>query len=326
MGGIVIIFWNPQQRRLRAGWRLLIQLHLFVAMLVGLAVVGRGLGQGLAAAVVGTLLYLALGLGAAWVLARFVDHRPLVDYGFRLDPQWWLDFGFGFVLGAALMTGIFLVERASGWLTVAAPAVTKSGLTPVPAFLLSLFFYAVVAANEEFTFRGYQLRNLAEGLAGHWLGPRAATVAAWLFASAVFGLAHATNDGATTLSTLNLVVLTGGVLGLPVLLTGELAISIGLHLSWNLFQGTVYGFPVSGSVPSRGLLITEQGGPQLWTGGAFGPEGGLLATLAGVVGCGLIALWVRARCGRLALRSSLARYECPAPNGPSDGAGTTVPS
>jgi membrane protease YdiL (CAAX protease family) len=44
-----------------------------------------------------------------------------------------------------------------------ATAVTESGLAPGAALLLSVFFYLVVAFNEEFAFRGYQLRNLAEG-------------------------------------------------------------------------------------------------------------------------------------------------------------------
>jgi membrane protease YdiL (CAAX protease family) len=309
MGHMKNIFWNGQQRRLRAGWRLLIQPILFFAMLVGLAVLSYGLRPGPGSAAIGTGLYLALGLGVAWLLARFVDRRPLADYGLHLAPGWWLDLAFGLFLGGTLMSGIFVTEHLAGWLQVAAPAVTESGLTPGAAVLLSLFFYAAVAANEEFAFRGYQVRNLAEGLAGWPLGPRAAIAAAWLISSAFFGLAHATNDSATALSTLNIMLLTGWLLGLAYVLTGELAIPIGLHLSWNLFQGTVYEFTVSGSVPSRRLFITEQGGPVLWTGGSFGPEGGLLATACAAVGCVLICLWVRARRGRLALHTALARYE-----------------
>jgi membrane protease YdiL (CAAX protease family) len=166
----------------------------------------------------------------------------------------------------------------------------------------------VVAINEELAFRGYQLRNLAEGLAGQRVGPRLAIAGAWAISSLAFGLGHATNESATVLSTLNLVA--GGILlSLPYLLTGELALSIGLHTSWNLFQGSVYGFPVSGSVPSRRVLIPEQSGPELWTGGAFGPEGGLLATLAILGGCLLIVLWVGVQQGPLGLHLSLARYE-----------------
>jgi membrane protease YdiL (CAAX protease family) len=206
------------------------------------------------------------------------------------------------------MTGIFLTERLTGWITVTAPPVTESGLSPGPAALLSLTFYFTVAAIEEFTFRGYQLQNLSEGLAGQRLGAQAAIVAALLLSSAIFGLLHATNSNATATSTLN-ITLAGVLLGLPYILTGELAISIGLHLSWNFFQGTVFGFPVSGSVPSRRLLIPEQSGPTLWTGGAFGPEGGLLGTVATVIGCVLVIAWGKFRYGRVAIDSALARYE-----------------
>jgi membrane protease YdiL (CAAX protease family) len=291
MNAIKRMFWNDGQCRLRMVWRLLIQFNLFVTMLAGLAVIPKVLGESPASVVILASVYLAAGLALACLLARFIDHRPLADYGFHVTCRWWLDFGFGLFLGAALMTGIFLAERFAGWVRVQAPAVTTSGLAPVKALLLSIFFYVVVAFNEEFAFRGFQFRNLAEGLAGWRLGSRAALLCACAVSSAAFGLAHITNDNSTVLSTIN-IMLAGLLLSLPYLLTGELAVPIGMHTAWNLFQAAVFGFPVSGSAPKRRVLIPEQDGPVLWTGGDFGPEGGILATIALVVGCGLIALWV----------------------------------
>jgi membrane protease YdiL (CAAX protease family) len=320
MGEIVFLFWNKQQRRLRAGWRLVVQVLLLLATLVGLAVVADLLAQGLGTTVLVTVLYLALGLGAAWLLARLIDRRPLADYGFHLSRTWWLDLGFGFALGAALMTGICLAECLAGWLTLTVCQETESGPAPFLAFLASLGFYAVVAANEEFAFRGYQLRNLAEGLAGRRLGERTALVLAWLTSSALFGVAHLTNEHTTALSTLN-IVLFGGLMALPYLATGELSIPIGLHWSWNLFQGTVYGLAVSGSVPTRRLLAPQQAGPDVWTGGSFGPEGGLLASVSVVVGCALTVLWIRGRNGRLGLDASLAHYRGRPQPGPSPATG-----
>jgi hypothetical protein len=110
------------------------------------------------------------------------------------------------------------------------------------------------------------------------------------------------------MSTLN-IVFAGVLLSLPFLLTGELAIPIGLHTTWNLFQGTVYGFPVSGSAPTRRLLVLEQGGPELWTGGAFGPEAGLVGLAWTLIGCVLVVVWVARRRGGLGLHRELAQYE-----------------
>jgi hypothetical protein len=105
------IFWNREEHRLRAGWRLLIQLTLFIVMLVGLAFASKVLGTSPPAVAVGSGLYFFLGLAAAWILACLIDRRPWADYGLHFDKTWWLDFGFGLVLGAILMTGIFAAER-----------------------------------------------------------------------------------------------------------------------------------------------------------------------------------------------------------------------
>jgi hypothetical protein len=93
------------------------------------------------------------------------------------------------------------------------------------------------------------------------------------------------------------------------LLTGELAIPIGVHITWNFFQGNVFGFPVSGSDFSMATFIgIQQGGPELWTGGPFGPEAGLLGLGGIFLGGALTYLWVRWRYGRAGLRTQLAEY------------------
>jgi uncharacterized protein len=90
-------------------------------------------------------------------------------------------------------------------------------------------------------------------------------------------------------------------------LSGELAIPIGLHITWNFFQGAVYGFPVSGfGAFGPTLLTTEQGGPQVWTGGSFGPEGGLLVPGIMLLGMSLVALWTHLRTGKVSLHTPIA--------------------
>jgi hypothetical protein len=97
------------------------------------------------------------------------------------------------------------------------------------------------------------------------------------------------------------------MLGTGYVLTGQLAIPIGLHVTWNLFQGNVFGFPVSGlDLTGATFIATRQAGPTLLTGGPFGPEAGLIAPAAMAVGVGLIALRVRHRTGKLGLHPPLA--------------------
>jgi membrane protease YdiL (CAAX protease family) len=303
------VFWNAGEHRPRAGWRLPIQLLLFVALLFAVRGILVAAGENV---VVGALLaggcYLAAGLGLAWLLARFPDRRPVADFGFHLDRGWWLDFGFGLVLGALMVTGIFGCEYWAGWISVRASPDCGSPLLLTQVLLVSLLVYAAVGLNEEFTFRGYQLRNLAEGLSGRWIGPRLAVVLALGVSATAFGLSHLGNPNASVVRTAN-IVLGGLAFGLPFVLTGELAIPLGLHVGWNYCEGTVFGFAVSGRVPLRRVLDLEQGGPDLWTGGAFGPEGGLLAVVTIVLGSAVALLWIAWRRGPLGVYAPLARYE-----------------
>ena len=58
------------------------------------------------------------------------------------------------------------------------------------------------------------------------------------------------------------------------LTTKQLWLPIGLH-GWNFFGGVGFGFPVSG-LDIFQLTRINVSGPELWTGGAFGPEAGLV--------------------------------------------------
>jgi hypothetical protein len=97
-------------------------------------------------------------------------------------------------------------------------------------------------------------------------------------------------------------------LGLGFILTGELAIPIGLHITWNFFQGNVFGFPVSGTTPIVTFIGINQRGPEIMTGGAFGPEAGLIGLIAIAIGVGLIYAYLQWRDGEVRLKLNLATY------------------
>ena len=244
---------------------------------------------------------------SVWLAGRLFDRRPFSAFGFHLGAGWWLDLLFGMVLGALLITGLFLVELGLGWVRITGTFETYRTNAPfVVSMLLPIAAFLCVGFYEETIFRGYQLKNAAEGLNNPGLGPRRAILLAWVLSSIFFAVLHADNPNATSISTLN-IVLAGLMLGFGYVLTGELAIPIGLHITWNTFQGTVYGFPVSGYEPSGAtFLATEQGGPALWTGRSFGPEGGLLIPAVMLLGMFLIALWTRLRTGKVSLHTPIA--------------------
>jgi membrane protease YdiL (CAAX protease family) len=250
------------------------------------------------------------------VAGRLWDRRDWTDYGFRLDGAWFADLAFGLVLGAALMLLIFALEWAAGSVRVVAVFQSGGDTSFWHALLWPLFTFLAIGFTEEAFVRGYILRNTAEGLRWGPISPPAALVLAWLSSSAFFGWLHWGNPNASLTSTIG-IALGGLLLGLGYVLTGRLALSIGLHVTWNLFEGTVLGFPVSGiDLSAARVLVTEQSGPDLWTGGAFGPEAGLLGALVCLGGGALIVWWARRRGGRLGLASELACYRPPARRAP----------
>ena len=316
---IVEMFWDSTDRRMRALWRLILHALLIVGGLLALTLlpgvsIGYGGGETDAApnvlkGVAPMLIFGLVVVAATLLAARFFDRRPISDLGLQLSARWWRDLTFGLLLGALLMFLIFLIELALGWVTIEGAFYTSLPLPFSVAFIAFLVLFASVGFYEELMSRGYYFKNLAEGFNFGPVGRKVAIFLALLISAVIFGLLHAVNPNATTFSTINL-FLAGVFLGVPVLLTDELAISIGVHIAWNFFQGNVFGFPVSGYTIFRTTVIdVAQGGPDLWTGGAFGPEAGLLGIAAMIVGSLLMIWWVKRTRGTVGFAHSLAEYQ-----------------
>lgn len=168
---------------------------------------------------------------------------------------------FSLVVGIAFALGIYKIVGAGD-------------VTGMPAALVAVAI--VPAFTEELLFRGILFRWIEE-FAGSW--------AALGLTSALFGLAHILNPGATWFSSLAIAVEAGLLLGAVYMLTRSLWMPIGLHAAWNFVEGPVFGVPVSGG-PASGAVRALITGPQLLSGGPFGLEGSVIAvvvaTTAGV--------------------------------------------
>jgi membrane protease YdiL (CAAX protease family) len=305
----VSVVWNRAERRPRLPVRLVLT-AVVAAVLAGLLAVGLRLLAAVGSLpsfeadspvlrAVGSLVAAVLVVAVVAVAGIAVDRRRLADFGFHLDRDWWVDCAFGAALGVALMGGILLVGVAAGWFRVTGYAVTTGG--PFAVLVVAyLVLFVAVSVSEELAVRGYLLTNLAEGLRVGPLTGRVALGLGVLLTSGLFGLLHAGNPNATLASTAT-IGLAGVLLAAGYALTGELAIPLGLHFSWNFAQGVLFGFPVSGLRLGVAVIETREAGPDLVTGGRFGPEAGLLGIAAILVGIATIAWWVRARTDRLRL-------------------------
>jgi membrane protease YdiL (CAAX protease family) len=308
--------WSRAERRLRLPFRL--GLALVLAVLVSRVVaVGIGfltddyrggvLAGAFPGADLGTVFRVVSSLSAALGIAVIVavagvvlDRRRLPDFGFHVDRAWWADCAFGTALGIALMAAIFLAGVAAGWFRVVGTAFAEPGFSFLGLVAGYLVVFAAVSFTEELLVRGYLLTNLAEGFRVGPVTGRIALGIAVLLTSGLFGWLHAGNPNATLVSTAT-IALAGVFLAAGYALTGELAIPLGLHFSWNYAQGVLFGFPVSGLRVGVAVVRTRETGPDLVTGGRFGPEAGLLGVAAILLGTAAIALWARARTGQLEL-------------------------
>jgi len=232
------------------------------------------------------LLPSVIGMTAAtWVARRFLDRRSFRSLGLGADRTLWADLAVGFAIPFVMMGAIFFAELGFGWIHIEDFAVSTMAGGAVVSLTLAAFVQFVLAAyQEELLSRGYHLQNLSEAFGKIW-----GVVAS----SLIFGLLHLANPSAGWASTLGIFA-AGAFLAYAYLRTRRLWLSIGLHAGWNFFEGTVFGFQVSGLDFFRLIRISVTG-PDLWTGGAFGPEAGLIILPAMALGTALVWAYTRAR-------------------------------
>lgn len=307
--GIKRLFWNPDEKRLRALFR--------IPVALGLALLALQLIFGAVRLVLGSqsgplvsALLAGLLTGAVVAIAWFIDRRYRRDMGLSLGRRWWLEVVAGLVVGVGMVATIVVVLRVVGMAQlVDAHPVTNATIvlgegSTTRSLAFGLLFFAATGALEEVVIRGYLLTNVAEGIKGYVGTARTAVVIAVVGTAALFGVLHAANPGGTALSFLN-ITLAGVFFGAAYAVTTSIAFPIGLHVAWNFTLGPVFGLPVSGLQTDTALTPVQTQGPDLVTGGSFGPEGGLVMLAALAVGVGAFVWWVR-RGGVLELDDRIA--------------------
>lgn len=201
---------------------------------------------------------LALGMFAVYaLLVRGLEARAPREIGPATAAP---NLVAGVALGAGLFVCVYIVLALMG-------VVRIEGLTGQPGVWVAMAGALAAAVGEELAIRGGLFR-VVEDMAG--------TLSAVLVSAIIFGLLHAANPGASLVSSAAIALEAGVLLGLAYALTRSLWLPIGLHFGWNFTEGGVFGAAVSGG-QSHGLVRATLAGPDLLTGGAFGPEASVVA-------------------------------------------------
>jgi uncharacterized protein len=215
----------------------------------------------------GTVVTAVSAVLAGAMLIRYADDRPVAALGVGFSPETPRHLLLGFGVGAVALLAAVIAIAAAGALAYQGQAGTAGGWLATVAAQGAVFLVAAFA--EEAMFRGYPFQVLVR-----WMGPAVATA----LSSVTFAAAHGANPDVGALALLN-IFLAGVLLAVAYLRTLSLWFATALHMAWNWTMATLFDLPVSGiALFDTPLYDAAVGGPEWWTGGAFGPEGGLVGT------------------------------------------------
>jgi uncharacterized protein len=192
---------------------------------------------------------------------KFIDRRSFMSLGLKLS-QIFPDGVIGILIAAAMVCAgsvIIFIDKGLEWTDI---------FFDGSAIASGIGSMLLVAIAEELVYRGYVLRNLMKSF-NRWL--------ALVISAILFTVVHLSNPGIPVLGIIN-ILLGGLVLGIAFMYSKNLWMPIGFHFSWNLVQGPLLGFPVSG-FPFASLITmeTDPARPSI-SGGGFGFEGSVICT------------------------------------------------
>jgi membrane protease YdiL (CAAX protease family) len=280
------IFISPPDLRLRAGWRIAAQ-TLFMGLIFGCVLSPFALslswltsGTGLLIAQIAEFIGITLSV---FLARRILDKRSIGSMGLRMERRALADLLAGIMIAFIMVGTIYLIEFSMGWVTFYGYAWEFDSLQKTfSQTFITLLTFLLVGWNEELLSRGYHLQNITDGMNIYW---------GVAISSFIFGILHLANFNATWQGAVG-VILAGIFLAVSFLWSGQLWLPIGLHIGWNFCEGVIFGYPVSGLNTYR-LVRTSINGPVFWTGGAFGPEGGVIIIPALLLGLLIVYQYTR---------------------------------
>jgi membrane protease YdiL (CAAX protease family) len=212
-----------------------------------------------------------------FIFTRYLDRRSFKSIGFQLEG-YKDDIFLGIAIGAVIMSLGFLILLALNEINV-----TDTNFD-LYKLLTSITLFVFVAFNEEIFLRGYILNNFLQSMNKYL---------ALVLSSLIFSLLHIFNSHFDLMSFVS-ILLAGILLGISYIYTKNLWFPIALHFSWNFFQGTIFGFEVSGqSIYS--IIDQNPVKSNILNGGEFGFEGSIISQVFIVITT-LLIWFARKKC------------------------------
>ena len=169
----------------------------------------------------------------------------------------------GIILGAVLQSlTIFIIYLKGGYSVIS--------INPILFIIPPLAMGFTSAIFEEVLFRGIIFRITEEKLGSY---------IALIISALIFGALHLTNPNSSLSAGIGLAIQAGLLLAAAYIYSRNLWFPIAIHFAWNFTQSAIFGANVSGNTISKTLITSKIDGAEWFTGGQFGPEGSVQATI-----------------------------------------------
>ena len=206
-----------------------------------------------------------------FIIFKLIYKRPISQLGISSE-NWINRLGLGLLTGMAAITLYVLISLILG---IASLSGYDFQYLYSSDFLTSFIFFVGAGFFEEILFRGFFMTVLKT---------TRKKVLIFTLPAVIFASMHLGNPNVNLLGLIN-ILLIGFAFAYMFVKTGSLWMPAGYHISWNFFQGNIFGIEVSGT-EHMSLMKYSASGSDILTGGAFGAEGGLICT---AVHLGLLA-------------------------------------
>lgn len=272
----------------RSGWKIFLvflltyalsfTISLVIGMVLGLAFLTLGDGtlpfesksiQNILSSDLGLMISTSLSnaiiILSCIVMWKIFDKKKVSGMGLTNLKEGYKEFISGLLFGTIAISIVAIILLLMGNVRLV-NSLSKPQLSV--ALLEGLILFIFVGFGEEILGRAY-IMSVLKQTRNKWL--------VLIISSVIFAILHLGNNGISILAFINL-FLVGLLFGYMFMKSKNIWMPIGYHITWNYFQGYIWGFQVSG-ITTSGLYKIENINNNIINGGLFGPEGGLIVTI-----------------------------------------------